>query len=273
MSFLLRLLCITALISWLSVCVISSSVLAAGCSGTLAGSAGAEDQDFLTNIDITTHCGNSDDSFVDAVPGHWVHEPVCKLGGSTMCDADGQAVCADGTPMETVYFQPDEGVAGGPRSNCPTDANAADPGPTVSDVIHALERVPLPQSVLQIQPPDGETLVNFDTNFLTEAEPFDTSVTLVGHTVDFKIHPARFTWHYGDGETAEGTEPGRLYPNLDVTHRYRKKGTVAASVDTTWAADYRIDGGAWATVPDTVTMAGAPQQLRIRTATPLLAGS
>jgi len=126
--------------------------------------------------------------------------------------------------------------------------------------------------VLVIQPPGGATLVNFDTNFYTVAEPFERTVTLLGHQVHFKIRPRSFSWHYGDGSDQTTTKPGAAYPTLDVTHRYLKKGTVAASVDTVWEADFQVDGGAWAPVDGTVSKTGAPQQLRIRSATPTLVG-
>ncbi|WP_415090713.1 hypothetical protein [Nocardioides sp.] len=158
-------------------------------------------------------------------------------------------------------------------SNCSEATDGADTGPGLNDILRAFRSVPLPASVLQIQPPNGETLVNFETNFLTHADPFDTTLTLLGHRVDFRIKASSFHWHYGDGKEERTAKPGDVYPHLQVTHEYRRKGQVAPSVDTTWSADYRIDNGPWATVPDTVTITGATQALTIRTATPVLVGS
>ena len=183
-------------------------------------------------------------------------------------------MCADGSPMESIYFQPDDGPAGTPYTSCPSDeADDPDPGPGVDDILRAFRAVPLPESVLIVEPPRGETLVNFETNFLTVAQPFDRRVTLLGHVVDLRVRPTRFEWHFGDGVERSTTDPGDRYPHLVVTHEYGRKGTVRPSVDTVWGADYRIDGGAWAPVPDTVTMNGAAQSLRVRTATPVLVGS
>ena len=50
-----------------------------------------------------------------------------------------------------------------------------------------------PASTLVVQPPGGKTLVNFDTLFRTEAEPFTRTVRLLGHRVDLEITPASFS--------------------------------------------------------------------------------
>ncbi|QIG41566.1 hypothetical protein G5V58_01175 [Nocardioides anomalus] len=139
-------------------------------------------------------------------------------------------------------------------------------------VAAALKFVPLPPSVLTVEPPNGRTLVNFDTNFFTTTQPFDTAVTLLGQRVDLHITPAHFTWQFGDGESSATTEPGAPFPALDVTHAYRKKGHVAPSVDTTYTAQFRVNGGPWRDVPGTVTIAGAAVDLQVLTATPVLVG-
>jgi hypothetical protein len=97
-------------------------------------------------------------------------------------------------------------------------------------------------------------------------------VTLLGQRVDLHITPAQFTWQFGDGESSSTTEPGAPYPALDVTHAYLAKGHVAPSVDTTYTAQFRVNGGPWRDVPGTVTIAGAPVDLQVLTATPVLVG-
>jgi hypothetical protein len=139
-------------------------------------------------------------------------------------------------------------------------------------IAQALATMPLPPSDLKVQPPNGRTLVNFDTNFFTETQPFDRTVTLLGQRVDLHIVPSRFGWQFGDGESLTTAEPGAPYPRLDVTHRYLEKGRVAPSVDTTYTARFRVNGGAWRDVPGSVTIAGPPVALAVLTATPTLVG-
>jgi hypothetical protein len=146
------------------------------------------------------------------------------------------------------------------------------PDLTPAMVANALKVLPLPGSVLEVQPPNGRTLVNFDTNFYTDTQPFDRTVTLLGQQVDLHIVPSGFGWQFGDGQAVTTDEPGSPYPHLDVTHRYLRKGDVAPSVDTTYTATYRVNGGAWRDVPGSVTIPGAPVALEVVTATPTLVG-
>ncbi|MFC7492816.1 MULTISPECIES: hypothetical protein [unclassified Nocardioides] len=114
--------------------------------------------------------------------------------------------------------------------------------------------------------------MNFETNFYTDQGELERSVTLLGRQVDLRIWPAGFRWRFGDGEVLDSTSPGAPYPDLEITHSYRDKGAVAPSVDVTYAAEFRVDGGPWQDVPGTATITGSPQSLRVVTARPVLVG-
>jgi hypothetical protein len=136
----------------------------------------------------------------------------------------------------------------------------------------ALRRLPLPPSTLRVQPPNGRTLVNFATNFYTDREEFTRTVRLLGQQVELRITPARFTWRFDDRESATTTTPGTPYPDLEVTHDYLVKGEVHPRVDTTYTADFRVNGGAWRPVPGSVTIEGDPVALEVVEASPILVG-
>jgi hypothetical protein len=250
----------------------ASSAWGAPCNGTASANAGQQ----VFNVNANSGCTKGGDNVLTNAhgqplpPGEVVTTPVCEPGPQGGCI--GQKHCPDGQGMTSTYWETTEGEWLDVRDNCSDDDPGPDPGPTQADIRRAFEQVPLPASVLNIQPPGGATLVNFDTNFFTTAKPFDHTVTLLGHRVSFKIRPRSFTWHYGDGEDETTTKPGAAYPALDVTHRYLTKDTVTPSVDTIWEADYQLDGGAWAPVNGTVTKTGAAQQLTIKSATPILVG-
>lgn len=150
----------------------------------------------------------------------------------------------------------------------PEDAVTLTPGMVAA----ALARIPLPASKLQVQPPNGRTLVNFETNFFTVNEPFERSVTLLGQRVDLRIRATGFGWSFGDGESTSTTSAGSPYPDLEITHRYLHPGNVRAAVDTTYAAEFRVNGGAWADVPGSVTIAGEAVGVEVVTASPQLVG-
>ena len=130
----------------------------------------------------------------------------------------------------------------------------------------------LPALQAQTQPAD-KTLVNFDTIFFTEPEPFARTITLLGQLVQVEATASSYAWHYGDGSSTSTATPGARYPAKDVIHRYEHAHvTVQPSVDVTYSARFRVGNGAWQTIPDTVTIAGPPTNLRISEATAVLSG-
>lgn len=158
-------------------------------------------------------------------------------------------------------------------------ANAEEP--SIDEVVsHALRRVELPESRLVVQPPGGKTLVNFDTIFSTDAKPFERTVRLLGREIVLRIRPSSFSWHFGDdSEPLSTAEPGRAYRrglSMDsyITHQYTDaNATVHPRVDTTYSAEYSVDGQPFQPVIGTVTIDGAPVSLRVVEARPVLTGT
>lgn len=206
----------------------------------------------------------------DPIVQTW-EEPNCALGGSETCLEP--ASCSDGSPMATVSGLTASGHAVDLGTSCPVEGRPAQaPVVTPGLVLRALRAIYLPAAELSVQPPNGRTLVNFDTNFFTEQGAFTRVVTLLGQRVELRIRPAGFTWRFGDGASRESTSPGARYPDLEITHSYERTGRVAPSVDVTYAARFRVAGGPWRDVVGTVTIPGDPQALRVVEARPVLVG-
>jgi len=198
-------------------------------------------------------------------------DPACALGGSQTCEEG--AVCNDGQPMIVTTFLLSDGSIADGGTSCPSDGQTPDAGSvTPGTVAAAFRRLELPEAKLVIQPPNGRTLVNFETNFYTEQGEFTRTVTLLGRQVELRIWPASFGWRFGDGESDQTTSPGAAYPDLEITHEYLEKGRVSPSVDTTYAAQFRVGSGPWRDVAGTVTIPGSPQELRVVEARPVLVG-
>jgi hypothetical protein len=163
-------------------------------------------------------------------------------------------------------------IAGGidPFEYCDLPPNAVIPSLTPGVVGAAFRRLPLPPSQLIVQPPDGKTLVNFATNFYTDSAPFTRTVTLLGQRVELRIEPSRFGWVFGDGASTATTTPGSPFPHLEVTHDYLQAGRVGPRVDTTYTAQFSVNGGPWRPVAGSVTIPGAPVDLRVVEASPEL---
>lgn len=204
-----------------------------------------------------------------------VHEacmPTVSQSGATSSgapnpprDSDLDAVCV--RTALSVGLDPFEYCT--PASD---DADLPTPQVTPGMVAAAFRRVPLPAAELRVQPPNGRTLVNFATNFYTERGDLTRTVTLLGRQVDLRIHPTAYTWDFGDGSTTTTSSAGAPYPDLEVTHDYREPGRVMPSVDTTYSAEYSVEGGPWQPVDGTVTIPGPAVGLRVLTATPTLVG-
>jgi hypothetical protein len=154
----------------------------------------------------------------------------------------------------------------------PTDADIPLPEITPGLVLNEIRRIGLPTLETHTQPQD-KTLVNFDTIFYTEPHPFSATVTLLGQQVDITAEPTSYTWHHGDGTDTTTRTPGAPYPAKDITHRYtRGDTTVRPRVDVTYTARFRVNGGAWQDIDETVTIAGPQTSLRITEAAPVLSG-
>jgi hypothetical protein len=154
----------------------------------------------------------------------------------------------------------------------PTIADTPRPQVTPGLVLNALRRIGLPELTAQTQPAD-KTLVNFATIFYAEPESFARTIRLLGQQVDVEATPTQFTWHYGDGTSGTTTTPGAPYPSKEITYSFTDAHTtVSPSVDVTYGARFRVNGGAWQDIPETVTIAGPTTDLRISEATAVLSG-
>lgn len=163
-------------------------------------------------------------------------------------------------------------LAGQCFGDSPPEADAVEPTVTPALVLNEIRRIGLPTLQAMTQP-EGKTLVNFDTIFYTDAQPFTASVPLLGQQVDIVAEPTEYTWHHGDGGLTRTRGPGAPYPAKDVVYRYSDADiTVRPRVDVAYTARFRVNGGPWRDIDDTVTITGPEGVLRVSEATPVLSG-
>lgn len=155
-------------------------------------------------------------------------------------------------------------------------------GPTVEDVQTAFREMDWPAATLNVQPADGETLVNLPTVFHADNnDPITQTINLLGQTVVIEATPVEWTWHWAqrsDDATADDvlphttSHPGAPHPDATITHTYRTSGmTVRPSVDVTYQGRYRLNNGPWQDIPDPHTVPGpATEPLTILEARPAL---
>ncbi len=129
---------------------------------------------------------------------------------------------------------------------------------------------------LSLQPRGNLTLVTLPAYYevrwpVTGFEPgeIDTidRARMLGNAVRIRPTLVSYRYDFGDG-TGRGptTSPGGVYPTGDVTHAYDNAGIYRTRVDIVYSADFSINGSGWIPIRDTVTIAGAPQNLTVTTA-------
>ena len=133
----------------------------------------------------------------------------------------------------------------------------------------AVASIPLPGLTLNVQP-DGETLVNVPTIFWVDPEPFETSISLLGHEIEVEATPETFTWIHGDGTSQTTDQPGNPYPREDITHRYLQPADLAARVDTTYSVRFSIDGDGWTDLGEPLIATGPATTIDVHEAAPVL---
>lgn len=158
----------------------------------------------------------------------------------------------------------------GCRVKKPAKPKEPAPGLTEGDILRAVRQIGLPSLQVRTQPEDA-TLVNIPTIFYTRPEDFRRSITLLGFDIDLVADPVRYRWSHGDGTTSSTGRPGKPYPSMDVTHLYEQPAeTVKPKVDVIYRVKYRVDGGNWSTLDQTLTATGPLGELEVREAAPVL---
>ncbi|WP_404393024.1 hypothetical protein [Humibacillus xanthopallidus] len=143
----------------------------------------------------------------------------------------------------------------------------------MADIKAQFMRTPWSKPQISSQPAGNTTLVNLPTFYQVNWAPagfapgeVDRSV-LRGIPVRIRPKLVGFTYVFGDGTTlGPTTSTGGVYPNGDVTHVYRAKGEFPVRVETTFGADFSLDGAAWDEIPSTVTVPGPSTTITVREA-------
>ena len=136
----------------------------------------------------------------------------------------------------------------------------------------------LPHPDIGSAPPGHVTLVNIETVLWvdTSAERTLGTATLLGRRVDIRAHIEQVTWQFGDGSNATTEGPARAYTNAHPCdskqcpgyfgHTYTRTGDMTITADLVWTGQFRVDGGAWQTIPGTVTAAATSTTIDVKEA-------
>ncbi len=156
-------------------------------------------------------------------------------------------VCDDG--FFAVVWVPTDAAATGNVQVVVTDGPVIDP---VAVAFELLNHLPIPDIAIEANPATG--LVALPSWFWIDGydgSAIRSSDALPGVTVDVEVEPLVYRWSFGDGTTAETTSLGQRYPaESDIRHVYEQSslaagGAYAVTVEVTFTARYRVNGGAW----------------------------
>ena len=206
-----------------------------------------------------------------------VRTPACSRNtpdmpvGDNSCRAAG-ANCPPGELLTTVWARTGEGPWTSRGTRCTGEAAAAGapvqvPAVTLAD----LQRVGLPAGAVEVQPGDGQALVNVPVIVHTRAETVVRDTTVLGFPVTVRATPVSWTWSFGDGGTLGPTSlPGAPYPAHDLTHTYVRGGDHEIVLTTAYRGEYTIAGLPYQPVEGLATVVSEPVPIHLLEGTDVL---
>ena len=211
--------------------------------------------------------------------------PYNTLGGTDILCPSAVATCAGNTPAQGLgplirLYRRELNPSGAPvagwqiiGTTCLVDLVPGKPVLGMGQILAAFNNTPWSKPTVHIQPEGNLTLVTLPTYFAVvwpEAgfQPGEAdTVTLLGQPVQIRPTLDHYSYVFGDNTTSgPTTSAGGPYPGGDITHTYPTAGIYNTHVDITFGGEFRISGGDWVPIPDTVTVAGSIQPLTVKTA-------
>lgn len=156
----------------------------------------------------------------------------------------------------------------------------ASPTLSMARIIDAFHLTPWATATVVTQPEGNTTLVTLPVFARIswsvqgyqpgEVDTLDPA-GMFGLTVQIRPKVDHYTYVWGDGTTTgPSRSDGGVWPTGDITHSYPTPGTYQVRVDTTFTGDFRVNGGPWTQIPDTVTITGPTTTVTVHTAKAVL---
>jgi len=119
-------------------------------------------------------------------------------------------------------------------------------------------------SDIELQPNTGWVIATVPTVAMAGDAPRLHQATLLGADVEIVATASGYRWEWGDGSHTTTQDPGQPYPNATLTHTYpHAEDAATVALTTTWAGQYRVNGGAWHNFDSTINSASTPVDLVI----------
>jgi hypothetical protein len=265
---------------------VSASPAAAEFNGT-ATKTGVDTKLTNTELDRATRGQDIQTGAPDQRSFDYKNEYPCSLDAADARDAClGTVVaCASNTPAQgqgplATLYRREVGADGAPTldwqligSTCFPELLPGKRVVGMGLVVAEFHNTAWAKPTVHIQPEGNITLVTlpayFEVNWPTEGfQPGEIDTApMLGYEVRIRPTVEGYTYVFGDGTSFGPTgSSGGPYPSGDITHAYPRAGSFDTRIDITYGGEFSINGGAWISIPDTVTVAGPVQTLTVKTA-------
>lgn len=161
--------------------------------------------------------------------------------------------CAEGEEYSGALFRQEQTGAGWSEPEMVAAEECRAPVNLAAEAASAWGALQITPPGINVQPPDGWTLINIETITYTQGSPQEFDVVLLGAPVTIRAVPTEFSWDYGDGTPPlTTTDPGAPYPQHTISHAYAAPGRATVTLTTSWRGQFRVAGETtWTDVPGT----------------------
>ena len=171
---------------------------------------------------------------------YWRLEPACVEADPSLCVKN--AMCASANQRKyAVWFGTDASAADIVEWSCLAPGERPISTEELGQLVNVRVKEIAPQAHLKFQPAAG-AVTQIPTIFASgQPDHIDRDDSMAGFNVRFHATPT-WIWNWGDGESTTTGKPGGAYPDMSVTHTYKRAGTVRVVLESRWAAQFWVAG-------------------------------
>lgn len=215
------------------------------------------------------HVGVAPDDPAGCSGCRWAVVPVCGKAAPT-CSGTPFTVCPPRSERFFILFSPRAGV---PLTSVNEPCLGDGEEPVSEERLAAELREAVDARAPALRPshqPSSTALTQLPTIFASnQPRQLRFDEVIAGLPTRLRAE-ARWRWRWGDGRALSTSVPGGKWPNMSLTHTYRRAGGVRVAVATTWHAEYWVGGAGPFPVPGAAVTQEASLDLPVREARAVL---
>ena len=138
-------------------------------------------------------------------------------------------------------------------------ATTADPV-VITVTLEEFQRLGVDPLVAHAGPLTDWLPVNMVNVLYAESETQTIDTELLGTPVSVRAIPTSYHWDLGDGNTITTTNPGKPFPDEEITSTYRYEGWYDVTLTTTFRGEFSVNGGEWQDIDGTIESPQIPSR-------------